>query len=295
MPAHLIKSMTGFGSAEASVGTSRIAVEIRSVNHRFFSPSIKTPSALAKLETDIRELLREKVARGHVTASLRIGSDAESGPRIDAARIAAYAQQIMEINRSLGLTDGVSMDALLRLPQVLTTEEVAAPPDQPEVILPVVRQALEQMDAMRAAEGAKLRAIITDRLAAIESAMGRVAERAPARVIEQRDRLRKVITSMMEGALPNEDRIAQEIAMLADRLDVAEEIARFATHISAFRATLDSPPPDGVGKRLGFLLQELLREANTTGSKANDSAITAEVLSIKEDLERIREQVENLE
>ena len=99
----------------------------------------------------------------------------------------------------------------------------------------------------------------------------------------------------MDGALPDEARIAQEIAMLADRLDVAEEIARFATHISAFRATLETPPPDGVGKRLGFLLQELLREANTTGSKASDGAIVTEVLAIKEDLERIREQVENLE
>jgi uncharacterized protein (TIGR00255 family) len=292
MTTHLIKSMTGFGSAESSVGTHRVAVEIRSVNHRFFNPSIKTPSALARIEGDIRELLRERVIRGHVTASIRLGTDTESGPRLDRVRIADYADQLRGIARETGLE--VTMEALLRLPQVVTTEEPATPPD-PQAILPVVRQALEEMDAMRATEGAKLREIILDRLAAIESAMKRVAERAPARVVEQRDRLRKAVTSLMEGALPNEDRIAQEIAMLADRLDVAEEIARFATHISAFRATLDAPPADGVGKRLGFLLQELLREANTTGSKANDSAITAEVLSIKEDLERIREQVENLE
>jgi len=294
MPSNLIKSMTGFGSAEASVGSHRVAVEIRSVNHRFFSPSIKTPSALTRLEGDIREVLRERVARGHVTASLRIGSDAEVGPRLDADRIAAYVEQVKELNKQVHLTEPVTWDAILRLPQVVTTEEPAAAPDA-QAIMPVVRQALEEMDAMRAVEGAKLRDIILDRLAAIETAMKRVADRAPTRVVEQRDRLRKAVTSLMEGALPNEDRIAQEIAMLADRLDVSEEIARFATHISAFRATLDAPPPDGVGKRLGFLLQELLREANTTGSKANDSAITAEVLSIKEDLERIREQVENLE
>ncbi|HET9425608.1 MAG TPA: YicC/YloC family endoribonuclease [Gemmatimonadaceae bacterium] len=287
--------MTGFGSAEGAVGTHRVAVEIRSVNHRFFSPSIKVPSSLARLEGDIREALRERITRGHVTASVRIGSDSEAGPRIDGERIAIYARQLEEIGRLVGLSGPVTMDTLLRLPQVMTTEEAAAPPDQPEAILPVVRQALEQMDGMRAVEGAKLKAIITDRLAAIEAAMHRVAERAPARVVEQRDRLRKAVTSLMEGALPDESRIAQEIAILADRLDVAEEIARFATHISAFRATLDAPPVDGVGKRLGFLLQELLREANTTGSKANDAAITAEVLAIKEDLERIREQVENLE
>jgi uncharacterized protein (TIGR00255 family) len=292
MSGHLIKSMTGFGSAEASVGSHRIAVEIRSVNHRFFNPSLKTPSALARMEGDIRELLRERVIRGHVTASIRLGSDTESGPRLDRERIAAYADQLRGIARETGLE--VTMEALLRLPQVVTTEEPAAAPD-PQAIMPIVRQALEEMDAMRAAEGAKLREIILDRLAATEAAMKRVAERAPSRVLEQRDRLRKAVASLMDGALPNEDRIAQEIAMLADRLDVAEEIARFTSHVSAFRATLDIPPADGVGKRLGFLLQELLREANTTGSKANDSAITAEVLSIKEDLERIREQVENLE
>lgn len=295
MPGQMIKSMTGFGSAEASVGGYRVAIEIRSVNHRFFNPSIKTPSTLAKLEGDIRELLRERVTRGHVTASVRLGADAESGPRLDLDRIAAYAQQVREINDRLGLPDAVTIDALLRLPHVVTTEEAAEPPANPEAILPIVRQALEELDAMRAVEGAKLREIITDRLAAIESAMQRIAERAPNRVVEQRDRLRKAVTSLMDGALPDENRIAQEIAMLADRLDVAEEIARFAAHISAFRATLDTPPVDGVGKRLGFLLQELLREANTTGSKANDAAITADVLSIKEDLERIREQVENLE
>jgi uncharacterized protein (TIGR00255 family) len=273
-----------------------VAVEIKSVNHRFFNPSIKTPSALGRLEGEIRDLLRGRIARGHVTASVRIGSSTEeAGPRIDSERIAAYAQQVREINERLGFSAPVTLDALLRLPQVVTTEEAAQPPGQADAILPIVRQALDEMDAMRAGEGAKLRDIINDRLGAIEAAMGRVAERAPNRVMEQRDRLRKAVTSLMDGALPDENRIAQEIAMLADRLDVAEEIARFATHISAFRATMETPPPDGVGKRLGFLLQELLREANTTGSKANDAAITAEVLSIKEDLERIREQVENLE
>jgi uncharacterized protein (TIGR00255 family) len=295
MTSHLIKSMTGFGSAEAAVGASRIAVEIKSVNHRFFSPSIKTPSALARLETDIRELLRQRVIRGHVTVSVRVGADVESGPKIDFARVAAYAEQVAALQQQFGMTQPVSMDVLLRLPQVITSEDVATEPDKPEDTLAVVRQALEEMDQMRAVEGRKLAAIIVERLDAIEGAMARVANRAPQRVIEQRDRLRKAVSELMGGTLPDEARIAQEIAMLADRLDVAEEIGRFATHISAFRATLASPPPDGVGKRLGFLLQELLREANTTGSKGNDSAIVADVLAIKEDLERIREQVENLE
>jgi uncharacterized protein (TIGR00255 family) len=295
MASHLIKSMTGFGSAEAVVGTSRVSVELRSVNHRFFSPSIKTPSALARMEGDIRELLRQRITRGHVTATLRIGTDSESGPRIDPARIAAYAAQLQAVSQSLALTGPIGLDVLLRLPQVVTSDEGPSAPDEPDAILAVVRQAIDELDHMRAAEGTKLNAIILDRLNAIESAMTRVAARAPSRVVEQRDRLRKAVAALMDGALPDEARIAQEIALLADRLDVAEEIARFSTHISAFRATLQAPPADGVGKRLGFLLQELLREANTTGSKANDSVIVAEVLSIKEDLERIREQVENLE
>src|SRR6185369_656714 len=112
MPSHLIKSMTGFGSAEASVGSHRVAVEIRSVNHRFFSPSIKTPSALARLEGDIREALRERVARGHVTASIRIGAEGEAGPRLDADRIAAYVEQVKELNKSVKLTEPVTWDAI---------------------------------------------------------------------------------------------------------------------------------------------------------------------------------------
>jgi uncharacterized protein (TIGR00255 family) len=287
--------MTGFGSGEAAVGPSRISVEVRSVNHRFFTPSIKLPSSMAKLETEIREAMRQKVSRGHVTLSLRVSSDAEGGARIDEARVAAYAAQLTAIQERLRLPGTIGLDAVLRLPQVITTEELEAPTDKAEDILPVIRKALEEFDAMRAVEGAKLAAVILDRLAAIEGAISRVAERAPARVIEQRDRLKKAVMSLMEGALPDESRIAQEIAILADRLDVAEELARFSSHISAFRVTLEQPPADGVGKRLGFLLQELLREANTTGSKANDSAIVAEVLTIKEDIERIREQVENLE
>ncbi|HEY6219243.1 MAG TPA: YicC/YloC family endoribonuclease [Gemmatimonadaceae bacterium] len=295
MSAHLIKSMTGFGSAEAAVGSSRVAVEIRSVNHRFFNPSLKLPGALTKLEPEIRELLRQRINRGHVTVSLRIGTDAEVGPRLDIARIIAYADQVAQAQKQLGVAEPVSLDVLLRLPQVVTSEEPAEEGDRPDEILAIVRRALDEMDEMRAVEGKKLATVILDRLEAIESAMGRVEARAPQRVVEQRDRLRKAVSSLMDGALPDEGRIAQEIALLADRLDVTEEIARFGSHISAFRAAMKAPPPDGVGKRLGFLLQELLREANTTGSKGNDSAIVSEVLAVKEDLERIREQVENLE
>ena len=133
------------------------------------------------------------------------------------------------------------------------------------------------------------------RLAIIEQALDRIAERAPERVVEQRERLRNAVRELTDGVSPDETRLDQEIALLADRLDVAEELSRFRAHIAAFRAALAAAQPDGVGKRLGFLLQEMLREANTTGSKGNDAAIVADVLLVKEELERMREQVENLE
>jgi uncharacterized protein (TIGR00255 family) len=129
----------------------------------------------------------------------------------------------------------------------------------------------------------------------MEAAMARISERAPSRLVEQRDRLRAAVRELSDVATVDEQRLAQEIAILADRLDVQEEIARFASHVVAFRAALDGQVAEPVGKRLGFLLQELLREANTTGSKANDATIVRDVLLIKEELERIREQVENVE
>ncbi len=136
---------------------------------------------------------------------------------------------------------------------------------------------------------------LQERLALVESAIARLTVRAPERLIEARDRLREAVRVLMDGAVADDQRIAQEIAFLADRLDVSEELDRFGSHIDAFRTALCDGAPDGVGKRLGFLVQEMLREANTTGSKANDAGMLQDVVLIKEELERIREQVDNLE
>jgi uncharacterized protein (TIGR00255 family) len=148
---------------------------------------------------------------------------------------------------------------------------------------------------MREAEGARLAVFLEERLHVIEEALERVAARAPARAVEQRDRLREAVRELADGVSIDEGRLAQEVAILADRLDVQEELSRFRSHLSAFRSALRDQGADGVGKRLGFVLQEMLREANTTGSKANDVELTRDVLVIKEELERAREQVENLE
>jgi uncharacterized protein (TIGR00255 family) len=148
---------------------------------------------------------------------------------------------------------------------------------------------------MRGAEGARIADVLRERVALMEAAYGRIAERAPSRLVEQRDRLRAAVRELADGVAVDEGRLAQEVAVLADRLDVSEEIDRFRAHVAAFRGLLDDAGAEPVGKRLGFLLQEMLREANTTGSKANDAGMLVEVVLVKEELERVREQVENVE
>ena len=293
----MIRSMTGFGTAEGDVGGSHLVVEVRSVNHRFFNPSLKLPSSLARWETDAREALRRQVARGHVTLSARYGPTAgEPEVRIDERRLVAYATALRDVAARLNLDAGsIDLATLLRLPQVVVTDDAAPPLQDGTPFVRLVERAAEAMDDMRRAEGGRLVTFIEERLRVIEESMARIAARAPARLVEQRDRLRTAVQELAEGIRVDDQRLAQEIAILADRLDVSEEIQRFGAHLVAFRAALAAPPREGVGKRLGFLLQELLRETNTTGSKGSDAAMLGDVLVIKEELERIREQVENLE
>jgi uncharacterized protein (TIGR00255 family) len=291
----MIRSMTGFGSAEGQVGGAQVAVEVRSVNHRFFNPSIKLPSEFARFEGDIRESLRRAVTRGHVTLFARISREQAAG-RIDEVRFAAYVQQLRDLQQRYGLDPTLDVGTILRLPEVLASrEDDSEPTGDPGELVEVVSRAVAAMDVMRVAEGGRLCAYIEERLQLIADAVERIAGRAPQRLVEQRDRLRQAVQELAGGVALDEQRVAQEIAILADRLDVSEETARFRSHLEAFRSTLRNAPADGVGKRLGFLLQELLREANTTGSKGNDAVILQDVLAIKEELERIREQVENLE
>lgn len=294
----MIRSMTGFGAAEGEVGGGRVSVEVRSVNHRFFSPSIKLPGMLARWEGEVRDALRKGMARGHVTLTARFerdGTSTDASP-IDEARFEAYVMQLRGLQQRYGLADALDVGTVLRMPDVFAgagREEL--PVDAAPQLVAVVDRAVVALLEMRAAEGARLARYLDERLTVIEGALDRIAERAPLRVIEQRDRLRAAVRELTDGVGVDEVRLAQEIALLADRLDVEEELSRFRAHIAAFRAAMAAPQPDGIGKRLGFLLQEMLREANTTGSKGNDAAIVADVLRIKEELERIREQVENLE
>ena len=297
----MIRSMTGFGAAEGRVGDLRVSVELRTVNHRFFTPSVKLPGALARWETEVREALRARVARGHVTLFARTERDAaEAGDgalAIDDARLDAYVDAYERLQRRKGVhTLTLDFAHLVRLPGVLV-EGVEAPAVEGTAaeLVAVVDAAADALTAMRDAEGRRLAEVLGGRLAVMEAAYARIAARAPARLVEQRDRLRAAVRELADGVAVDDARLAQEVAVLADRLDVSEEVDRFRAHLAAFRAALDDAGSEPVGKRLGFLLQEMLREANTTGSKANDAGMLADVVVVKEELERVREQVENVE
>ena len=293
----MIRSMTGFGAADGTVGNVRVSVELRAVNHRFFNPSIKLPSALAQWEAEVREALRQRIARGHVTAFARIEQGLSEGPVIDEARFVAYAAELRRLQETHGLGGAVDVATILRMPDVVRTvkdDEALGEATAAELVAIVVAAA-EALQGMRSAEGARLAAVIAERLALVEAAVARIAERAPERLAAQRQRLRERVEELSGGVAVDPQRLAHEVVLLADKLDVGEELDRFAAHIAAFRETLEGGGAEPVGKRLGFLLQELLREANTTGSKANDAPMLQAVVAIKEELERIREQVENLE
>ncbi len=287
--------MTGFGSAEGTVGQARVTVEVRTVNHRFFNSSIKLPSAFSAWEADVREALRRHIARGHVSLSARIERAEESPIQIDEARFAAYVAQLKELAERHGLASQLDLATVLRLPGVVVTGTVEEAGGTSAELVAVVDQAAQALTQMRREEGGRLAQSIRERLDIIEYALERLAERSPLRLAEQKTRLERAVAELAGGIAVEPQRLAQEIAIMADRLDVAEELDRFQSHLRSFRDTLDDEGGDAVGKRLSFVLQEMLREANTTGSKANDAAMLAEVVSIKEELERIREQVENLE
>jgi uncharacterized protein (TIGR00255 family) len=291
----MIRSMTGYGQAEGTVGALRVVVDVRTVNHRFFSPSIKLPTAFARWETEVREAMRLKVARGHVTLTARSERLTEASLAIDEVRFAAVAAQLQELTARHGLAGGVDLASVLRMPDVLASPREDDATGTAAELVAIVDVALEALQRSRAEEGERLAAVLRQRLELIAGALDRIGARAPERVVAYRDRLRDSVRELADGVAVDDARLAQEIAILADRMDVAEELDRFRSHLVAFRATLDDAGGEPVGKRLGFLLQEMLREANTTGSKAADAAILHDVVGVKEELERIREQVENLE
>ena len=290
----MISSMTGFGAADGLVGDARATVEIRTVNHRFFSPNLKLPAAFGRWEGEIRELLRQKIARGHVTLTARIDRDS-TAPVIDETRLAHYLTALKALQKKHKLAGELDLSTLLRLPDVFAAPSDVVEAKDGDALVRLVGKAVDNLTAMRKAEGAQLSGFLLERIGVIESRLAKTEKRAPVRLKEQHDRIKRTVGELLGGAGVDPQRIAQEIAILADKLDIAEELDRFRSHLSAFRDTTRAKTSDPVGKRLGFILQEMVREANTIGSKANDAPILEDVIAIKEELERIREQVENLE
>jgi len=291
----LPNSMTGFGAAEGPVAGGRLRVEIRSVNHRYFNLAPKLPADLSGLEGELRERLRREFDRGHLAVQARWTEYPEraGGLAVDLDRARLVASRLRELQSALGLAGEVTVEMVARQPEVLsTTSEAAAEVPWAEVE-PVVARAAADCRAMRLREGDALAAELRHRLELLEVAAAVIAERAPERLVRERDRLRGAVAELLDGRQADEARLAQEIAFQADRLDITEELVRFRAHVAAVREALAGDQP--AGKRLGFLAQELGREVNTMGAKANDAEIAQQVIAMKGELEKFREQLENLE
>ncbi|HUQ18568.1 MAG TPA: YicC/YloC family endoribonuclease [Gemmatimonadaceae bacterium] len=287
--------MTGFGSAEGKVGSVRVSVELRTVNHRFFNPSIKLPAAFSKWEGDVRELLRQRIARGHVALTARVDRDNAPGGGINERRFGEYVGILRGLQQKYELSAELDAATILSLPDVVDSLAKEEDEGTVEELLAIVDRATSTLRTMRSEEGARLAGFLKERISLVSGCVDRIAERAPIRLTEHGARLKKSVRELAGANNVDPQRLAQEVAILADRMDISEEIDRFRAHIDAFCSSINDGSNEAVGKRLGFLLQEMVREANTMGSKASDAPILADVVGIKEELERIREQVENVE
>ena len=288
-------SMTGFGAADGPVAGRRLRVEIRTVNHRYFNLSAKLPGDLTTLEGELRERLRRDFDRGHVTVHARWTEQGESdaGFEVDLDRARIVATRLREMQAALGLGGDVTVELVARQPDVLGSASNGAVEIAWADVEPIVAQAGAECRTMRAREGKALTDELRHRLDLLERSVQDIAGRAPERLVRERDRLKSAVAQLLDGRMVDESRLAQELAFLADKLDITEELVRFRAHAEAAREALKGDGP--VGKRLGFLAQELGREVNTMGAKAGDAAIAQTVIAMKGELEKFREQLENLE
>jgi uncharacterized protein (TIGR00255 family) len=296
----MIRSMTGFGDAEVETSAGLLRAEIRTVNHRFFSLNVRSPAALDRYEPRIRDWLKEHLARGHVNITYRLAGaeeDGEAGPTLalDVDRARQYLRIFESLKRTLDLPGEVTLEMLARQADLVVREPAEVQEVDEEAVRRVTTRAAEAVVVMREAEGRSLRADLEGRLEAISASLEGIVDRAPERLRRERDRLRRSVAELAADASVDEDRLAREIAIIADRWDVSEEVVRLRSHIDHFRGMLDEAAAEPVGKRLSFLVQEMHREANTIGSKANDAGIEHGVVAIKNEIERLREQVENVE
>lgn len=291
--------MTGFGAADGAVAGGRLHLEVKSVNHRHLNVQLKLPTIVQGLEASVRDRLRARLDRGHVVVSGRWtpeGPGAGAGAQeieVDVERARAVLAALRRLGEELGLPDDASLEFVARQPEVLSLVQAEAPEAAWEEVAPVLDAALDALIATRAREGQALAAELGTRLRNIGLRLELVEARAPERVIRERDRLREAVAELIGSHAVDEARLAQEVALMADRIDITEETVRLRTHLDAALGLLEGDAP--IGKQLGFLAQEMLREINTIGSKANDAPIAEAVIAMKGEHEKVREQVENLE
>ena len=292
----MIRSMTGYGRGQQLLHGRSITVEIRSVNHRYFEFSCRTPRGCAFLEDRLKRTLQQAISRGKVEVSLTLQTVESHGGAVavDHALAGQYLTALRALAAEYNLTDDLTLSTVARLPDLFTVcrgeedeEELAAD------VLSVLQEALDRFVAMREAEGERLRADVLSRLFTLEEHLAFVEERSPQTVAEYRARLTAKLNELLGGAVADEARILTEAAIVADRLAVDEETVRLHSHIAQLRGILDCAEP--VGRKLDFLVQEMNRETNTIGSKCSDTAIAGHVVEMKSEIEKIREQIQNIE
>lgn len=289
-------SMTGFGRGEAEANGYRASIEVRSVNGRYGDVSVHLSRTLAELEPRIKEVVLSTISRGHVSVSVTLkGEEVERGiPVLNLGILDAYQEGLEVLKARMGLSGKVDLMQVAMLPNIFEFETKA--PDL-EALWAVVelacQAAVSQCQAMRCVEGEKLAQDLVGRIDALETLVHRVEALAPGRVEAVRKKLEEKLQEFLTPEQVDENRLLMEIALLAERSDITEEYVRFHSHNAQFLQTLGRD--EVVGRRLNFLLQEMLREANTIGSKAGDAEIAHLVVEMKEEIEKLKEQVQNIE
>lgn len=278
----------------------RLTAEVRSVNHRFCELSVRLPRALSAFEAEARKLVTERISRGKISLAVTWGGEGEQQAeptgtlRLDAHAADRYMELLGELKSKYGLVGDIDLKSFAALPNLFIWEEPASDADHYVSLLrDVVTKAADDIIRMKELEGEALRSDLETRVESIRNRVAQIRERAPDRLREARTRLRERVNLLLEeGELP-EERVAQEVAILSDRLDCTEECVRLEAHCGHFRKLLEEE--SAPGRKLNFLLQEMNREINTIGSKSSDVPIVEQVVEVKEELERIREQVQNIE
>ncbi|MCD8020732.1 MAG: YicC family protein [Clostridiales bacterium] len=292
----MIKSMTGFGRSELVTERCKITVEIKAVNHRYCDLTIKMPKKLNSLETSIRNLIKKSVNRGKVDVYISYEdlAEAETNVELNQNLAAGYYKAIRMLSESLGLPDDTSACRIARLPEVLTLDEAQLDPKEiEEPLMETMKQALSSFSESRTKEGEHLKEDILAKLQGMNGNINGVEERYPQMISEYRSKLEEKVRELLADANVDENRIATEVVIYADKICVDEETVRLRSHIKNMQEELQRG--GNVGRKLDFIAQEMNREANTILSKANDMAVSNIAIDLKTDIEKIREQVQNIE